>query len=157
MENFPTEKRNELLYNFFNKNFPNKIFLLDYKPHLPDVIYDHDKALACHVHDYELRLTDNFHKGNVVMTIDLSNPQYDTKKFLDWFQKSKHHTMWKVRLMGTEPILYLSGYNFTDSARRQGQFPVFSHHKNKVYYTQNKAEEVLRPIKEQGYNVETSL
>lgn len=148
------QRRNNLLYSFFNTIFPNKIVLIDYDPNEPSVIYNDEKCLSCYVHNFELRFTDVPDKGKVVYTISLDDIRnYNVQNILEWLKYCEHRKMWKVKFDNMIPELYLSGYNFIDRVKKEGKYPVFSRHHPKVYFQQSKAQEVVDSLRKEGYFV----
>lgn len=154
MDNNDIIRRNNLLYNFFNKIFPKKIAVIG-NPNYPAVVYDNAICLSCYVHNFDLRFVDKPEKGKVLFTVKLKDEfMYDYNQILDWFKNIPHHTMSKICLCNSAPKLYLSGYNFVDRELKEEKYPVFSHHHPKLYHTSAKAIEIINTLKLEGYSVE---
>lgn len=147
-------QRNEWLSKFFKTIFPDKILIVNSIDN-PAVIYNHSICLSCYVQNIELRLMDKPRGGNIICSITLSEtmPEYDIETILHWFKDCEHRSIFKLALQGTTPLLYLSGYNFTDRINSKGKFPVFSRHNPKVYMTKDNAQKVLDSLKGEGYDV----
>lgn len=154
MENSDIIRRNELLYKFFNKIFPNKITVIG-NSNYPAVVYDNDICLSCYPHNFDLRFTDKPEKGKVLFSVKLKEETiYDGNQLLDWFKNIPHHKMYKIFLCNSEPRLFLSGYNFIDRIVKEGKYPVFSIYHPKLYHTSLKAVDIVNTLKSEGYYVE---
>ena len=147
-------QRNKWLFKFFKTIFPDKIVLINSLDN-PAVIYNNITCLSCYVQNYELKFMSKPREGEVVYSLILSElvSKYDSEKIFDWFQNCEHRKTFRVKLSGTNPLLYLSGYNFLDRDNQTGKYPVFSRHNSKIYMTSDNAQKVVAQLREENYDV----
>lgn len=147
-------QRNKWLLKFFKTIFPDKIILANTLDN-PAVIYNYITCLSCYVQNIELKFMNKSRNGEMIYSIILSETvsSYDVEKILNWLKNCEHRKVFKVKLNGTYPLLYLSGYNFIDRDKKEGRYPVFSHHNPKIYMTKENAEKVIEPLRKEDYDV----
>lgn len=146
-------QRNKWLLKFFKTIFPDKIIIANTHDN-PAIIYDYNTCLSCFVQNFELRFMDKPRDGKKVYSVLLSETsEYDIEKILSWFSNSEHRKIFRVRLNGTNPSVYLSGYNFLDRDTQHGRYPVFSRHNPKIYMNKDNAMKVIEPLAEDGYSL----
>lgn len=146
--------RNKWLLKFFRTLFPDKITLINSDEN-PAVIYNHLICLSCYIKDMELRFMDKPRGGELIYSFQLTESllQYDIEKVQHWFKNCDHRTVHRLKLNDTFPVLYLSGYNFINYEQKTGKYPVFSHHKPKVYLSMEGAGKVIALLKQNNYKL----
>lgn len=144
------ERRNRYLLKFFSLlDLPIRIIGDE---NSPAMIYNNEIVLNAYVHNFELRFTDSPVSKNVIYTIKLNeNPRFDKNRVLLCLSEYKARPVYKVSL-NTNPILYLTGYNFLNKDEKLGRYPVFSAYNPKVYFTEDKAKEITSELKMDGYD-----
>ncbi len=159
------ERRNWLLLEFFKKMLPDHAIRIVGDKNKPAVVMDFEEILPCYVSNFELRLLDRNDGGEVVFTIALTKtlvqpgtPVNQQPVFEKWMRESTRKQVFRVALsletmFESQPTLFLSGWNFRNKMEKQGKYPVFSEYEPKVYFTEQKAVEVLDDLKKDGYMV----
>lgn len=144
-------KRNKLLVNFFKLiGLPVKV--IGDKTY-PDMVYNDEVMLNAFVNNFELNFTDSPNSKNVIYTVKLNeNPRFDKNKILSCISNYPSRAIYKVAIK-TTPTLYLSGYNFLNKEEKQGRYPVFSSYNPKIYFTEEKAKEIINELIQDGYGV----
>lgn len=142
-------KRNKLLVKLF-KLIGLPIRVVGDKTY-PDLIYNEEVVLNTFVNNFELNFTDAPKSKNILYTVKLNdNPRFDKNKILSCISDYQSRAIFKVAIK-TTPILYLSGYNFLNKEEKQGRYPVFSSYNPKIYFTEEKAKEIVNELIQDGY------
>jgi hypothetical protein len=144
-----TERRNKLLIKFFRLiDLPVRLIGDDDKP---EMLYNEEVILNATVNNFELNFTDSPTSNNVVYTVKLNeNPRFDKNRILQFLTEYKARAIFKVALK-TTPKLYLAGYNFLNKEEKLGRYPVFSGYNPKIYFTEEKAKEIVKELISDGY------
>lgn len=147
-------QRNKWVLRFFRTILPDKIILANTLDN-PAIIYDYRTCLSCFVQNFELKFMDKPRDGKKVYSILLSEAirDYDVEKILEWVNNCEHRHVFKVKLNGATPPVYLSGYNFLDRETQAGKYPVFSRHNPKIYMSKDNAEKVIDSLRADSYDV----
>ena len=120
----------------------------------PAMVLNDKHVLNCYIHNFELRFTDNPIQGNIIYTVKLTEkPNFDKNKVMSCINDYEKRQLYKIRLNNSKPILYLSGYNFLNKEEKEGRYPVFSSYIPKVYFSEEKANEVLNELSNDGYDL----
>jgi hypothetical protein len=120
----------------------------------PAIIIDDSYVLNCYVHNFELRFTDQVIQGNIVYTVKLTEkPNFDKNKVMSCINDFEKRKVFKIQVNNSNPKLYLSGYNFLDKIKKDGRYPVFSSYIPKVYFSKEKAEEIVNTLSNDGYDL----
>ena len=120
----------------------------------PAMVLNDKYVLNCYIHNFELRFTDNPIQGNTIYTVKLTEkPNFDKNKVMSCINDYEKRQLYKIRLNNSKPILYLSGYNFLNKEEKEGRYPVFSSYIPKVYFSEEKANEVLNELSKDGYDL----
>jgi hypothetical protein len=142
-------KRNKLLVNFF-KLIGLPVRVIGDETY-PDMVYNEEVTLNAFVNNFELNFTDAPKSKNVIYTVKLNeNPRFDKNKILSCISDYPSRAIYKVAIK-TTPTLYLSGYNFLNKEEKQGRYPVFSSYNPKIYFTEEKAKEIINELIQDGY------
>jgi len=143
------ERRNKFLVKFFSLiDLPVRMIGDD---NSPAMIYNEEVVLNAYVHNFELRFTDSPISKNVVYTVKLTdNPRFDKNRILQCLSEYKARAVYKV-VLKTIPKLYLTGYNFLNKAEKLGRYPVFSSYNPKIYFSEEKAKEIVSELNSDGY------
>jgi hypothetical protein len=146
-------RRNQRIKDFFNL-CGISIRLLGNK-NAPAMVVEDKYVLNCYVHNFELRFTDNPMQGNLIYTVKLTEkPNFDKNKVLSCISDYEKRVLTKIQLKNTKPILYLSGYNFLDKENKEGKYPVFSSYVPKIYFSDEKAKDVIEELSKDGYDLD---
>ena len=146
-------RRNQRIKDFFNL-CGISIRLLGNK-NAPAMVIDDKFVLNCYVHNFELRFTDNPMQGNLIYTVKLTEkPNFDKNKVLSCINDYEKRVLTKIQLKNTNPILYLSGYNFLNKESKEGKYPVFSSYVPKIYFLEEKAKEIIDELSKDGYDLD---
>ena len=98
--------------------------------------------------------------GTTLFSVKLNNSyNYDISKINNWLQTAQHKKLFKVALkissdQSEQPTLFVSGWNYTDKENKLGKYPVFSEYEPKVYFSEDKAKEIAKELKQSNYQVE---
>lgn len=142
-------KRNKLLVKLF-KLIGLPIRVIGDETY-PDLIYNEEVVLNTIVNNFELNFTDAPKSKNILYTVKLNdNPRFDKNKILSCISDYPSRAIFKVAIK-TTPTLYLSGYNFLNKEEKQGRYPVFSSYNPKIYFTDDKAKEIINELIQDGY------
>ncbi len=142
-------KRNKLLVKLF-KLIGLPIRVIGDETY-PDLIYNEEVVLNTFVNNFELNFTDAPKSKNILYTVKLNdNPRFDKNKILSCISDYQSRAIFKVAIK-TTPTLYLSGYNFLNKEEKQGRYPVFSSYNPKIYFTEEKAKEIINELIQDGY------
>lgn len=146
------ERRNGLLKKVFSKlKLPIRIVGDKNKP---AIIYAEEYCINAYCHNFELRFTDAPFDGQIVYTIRLEDEMnIDIDKVKKLVLDSKGKKVFKISLNETTANLYLCGYNFIDRDINKGKYPVFSAYEPRVYFNEDKANEVAKELNSQEYPV----
>jgi hypothetical protein len=94
-------------------------------------------------------------QGNLIYTVKLTEkPNFDKNKVLSCISDYEKRVLTKIQLKNTKPILYLSGYNFLDKENKEGKYPVFSSYVPKIYFSDEKAKDVIEELSKDGYDLD---
>lgn len=144
------ERRNRLLIKFFR--------LIDVPVRLvgnlnrPAIIYDEQVVLNAYVHNFELRFTDAPYDSNIIYTVELSeNPKFDKNTVLKCLSEYKARAIYKIYLKGSEPKLYLAGYNYLNKEEKLGRYPVFSAYNAIIHFTEDGVKTKVDELNTHGY------
>jgi hypothetical protein len=149
------DRRNKRLTDFF-KLCDISVRIIGDK-NSPAIIYQDAYVLNAYVHNFELRFTDNPDNGNVIYTVKLTEkPNFDKNTIQQAILSYPKKSVYTIKLWGTSPTLMLSGYNFLNKEQKLGRYPVFSAYHPKIYFTQEKAEEIMAQLAEDGYECNLS-
>ena len=122
----------------------------------PAIVYDDTCILNAYVHNFELRFTDNHNDGNIIYTVKLTeSPNFDKNRVMNCINDYEKRPVYKVAVKGSNPRLYLSGYNFLNRTEKLGRYPVFSAYAPKVYFTKEKTDEICDELNVDGYSLES--
>lgn len=117
----------------------------------PAVLYRDTYILPCYVHNFELKWTDKQFNGTVLKTYKLTAEVPDVRKEVDeLISTGELKQVYKVGT--TNSNLFLIGWNYLDKDNKKHKFPVFGRYAPKIYYTTEKANEVLKELQDQGYS-----
>lgn len=146
------KRRNLRIINFF-KLCEISIRLLGDK-NSPAMIINDKYVLNCYIHNFELRFTDKSIQGNVIYTVKLTEkPNFDKNKVMSCINDYEKRQLYKIKLNNSKPTLYLSGYNFLNKEESEGRYPVFSAYTPKVYFSEDKANEIATELSNNGYDL----
>jgi hypothetical protein len=153
-------ERNDFLEKYFKRFFPNNTIRIVGDINKPNVIFDFDYALACYCQNFNLHFLDKNDFGETLFSVKLNNSYvYDIAKINSWLQNSQHKKLFKVALkissdQSEQPTLFVSGWNYLDKENKTGKYPVFSEFEPKVYFSEEKAKEIAKELKQSNYQVE---
>ena len=153
-------ERNDFLAKYFKRFFPNNNIQIVGDINKPNVIIDFEYALACYCRNFNLHFLDKNDFGTSLFSVKLNNSYvYDIAKINNWLQTAKHKKLFKVALkissdQSEQPTLFVSGWNYTDKENKLGKYPVFSEYEPKVYFSEDKAKEIAKELKQSNYQVE---
>jgi len=118
----------------------------------PAIIYK-GKVLNAYVQNFYLHFTDAPKEGNVIYTLKLAHKQqFDKNKIMECINNYPMRSIHQIILRGTENQLFLAGYNYLDSENSLGRYPVFASYNPKLYFTEEKAQEVVDGLSVDGYD-----
>lgn len=153
-------ERNDFLEKYFKRFFPNNTIRIVGDINKPNVIIDFEYALACYCQNFNLHFLDKNDFGTTLFSVKLNNSYiYDISKINNWLQTAQHKKLFKVALkissdQSEQPTLFVSGWNYIDKENKLGKYPVFSEHEPKVYFSEEKAKEIAKELKQSNYQVE---
>jgi hypothetical protein len=149
------EKRNHRLLRFFEVNKLTPVRIIG-DTNAPAIIYQEKMVLSAYVHNFDLHFTDKPHGGEIIKTYKLTAKVLEVRiELLQIIEAFPQRPVYKIRLKEMKN-LFLTGYNFMkpDKESPKGKFPVFARHKPKIYFSQDKAEEISYFLSDLGYSVE---
>ncbi len=149
------ERRNSWLLNFFEVNEITPIRLVG-DPNKPAIIYQEKFVLSAYVHNFYLNFTDKPYGGDVIKTFKLTpKPPLAKKEVLGVIEDYPQKEIYRIRLAQMKD-LYLTGYNFKNrhKADQQEKYPVFARHDPKIYFSEERVEEIKQMLIDLGYDVE---
>lgn len=149
------QRRNQRLLNFF-KLLDMKVRLIgdDNQPHM---IYNNAEELNAYVKNFELHLTDNPDRGQIVYTVKLTHvPEFEQGKVWNWLNNYPRRKVYKISTKSTtsNATIYFAGFNFVDTGNEKIKSPIFTQHNPHIYFTKQKATEVAWELREKGHDVE---
>jgi hypothetical protein len=145
-------KRNERLNRFW-RNLGLPVRLIG-KPNSPAMIFDDRWLLSCYVANFNLNFLDKNDNGNIIMSVKLTEtPVFSPSAIVTWLGEANHKPIYRIMVTASKPQLYLSGYNFLDSANNEGRFPVFANRNPKIYFTEQSAKEKAGILINEGYDL----
>ena len=119
----------------------------------PPMVLNDEFILNAYVHNFELRFTDSPNQGNVLYTVKLTEkPLFDKNRILAAINDYEKRPIYKIYLKNVEPTLYLTGYNFLNKDEKLGRYPVFSSYQPKLYFHEDKAQEICEELNSNGYS-----
>ena len=146
------ERRNRRLKEFFDLTGLYIRIIGD--ENSPAVILNDSHVLNAYVHNFELNFTDSHAQGNIIYKVKLTEkPLYDHERVMSCIMDYPKRPVYKVALEGSDPTLFLSGYNFLNRDKGLGRYPVFSAYAPKVYFTIEKATEICLELDKDGYKL----
>lgn len=157
------ERRNQKLKILFSKIGDN--FRVIGNPNNPTVIMDEDTILSVWAHNFFINFMDAPFKGKLLFSIKLTNHntyyEEDYQKIISWLSNPSHHRpAYKIGMFcgnfeknSGVPILYLTGYNYLNQEEKSGRYPVFANKCPKIYFTEEKAKEIMTELKKEGFDV----
>lgn len=148
------KKRNKRIIDFF-KLVGLSVNILG-NENTPAIVYNDSCILNAYVHNFELRFTDHHNQGNVIYTIKLTEkPSFDKNRVMNCINDYEKRPVFKVAVKGSNPRLYLSGYNFLNKDEKLGRYPVFASYNPKVFFTKEKTDDICEELNIDGYSLET--
>lgn len=146
------ERRNIRIKNFFDLCGLQVRIIGD--KNSPAIVLNDNCVLNAYVHNFELRFTDKAVQGNIIYTVKLTEkPNFDKNKVLSCINDFEKRVLYKIQVKNSNPTLFLSGYNFLNKNLKEGRYPVFSSYVPKVYFSQEKAEEISSELNNDGYDL----
>ena len=134
---------------FFNNGFEVRLIG---DPQKPAIIIDDTYILSGYVHNFNFHFTSKPFGGEIIKTIKLhANPEVAFEEIKSLLVNYEHRHAWKIALYTQDQLLYLVGYNYLNRDQKEGRYPVFARHNPKIYFTQEKAEEVSAILNEENY------
>jgi hypothetical protein len=136
------KRRNKRVEALFNRlGFEVTLIGDENKPAI--VLDKYNKCLSAYVHNFELRFVKSPSSNEIVHTHKLiQNPtQNEIKKVFETIENTVHKDVFKIGLYGTQ--LSISGWNYLDRENSSGIYPVFSKHRVKIYFSRERAEEIV--------------
>lgn len=135
-------QRNRLLRKFFtDRECPVEI--LEMNINAPVIVWNGTHVLSAYVKNFKLIFTDAPVGGKTLKEIRLNTDRTDLNKnaLHRVLLQATHRKVFRIKLKGQD--LYLSGYNFTDKANKEGRYPVFSKLGAKYYFTKETAQKII--------------
>lgn len=83
--------------------------------------------------------------GEEVHRVKLSYKTHiDAEWFDTWLVDAIHSKVFTIGMKVSDgcPPLYVSGFNYTDKESKLGQYPVFSHHDARIYFSKDLAIQI---------------
>lgn len=136
-------RRNDKLAAFLNdlSSYTQKSFRLIGDENNPKIIIDDKYALSAYVSNFYLHFTDSYYNGHIIHTIKLmKDMRYDIDSLVDILNRCELKELYKVKHIKAE--MYITGYNKTKDYKKT-MFPVFSVCEPRVYFSREKAREVV--------------
>lgn len=122
-------------------------------PNAPFIIYKDMCLLSCYVHNFNFYITSLPYEGEEIFHVKLQQGKYpDRQLFLNKLFEAVHRRIFKIKIRNTD--LYLAGYNFIDSARDRGRYPVFARYNYKIYFGKKMVEHLIYKLSMEGYSCE---
>lgn len=119
-------------------------------PETPALIYNDTIVISAYVKNFDLIFTDKPKGGNQIAKFKLlHNFKFERKEVLSLIQRAEHRTVYRVQFLKSS--LFLAGWNFTDRDNRTGRYPVFARLNPKVYFSEEKALEIIEDLAEIHY------
>lgn len=157
-------RRNLKLKILFSKVGDN--FRIIGNPNHPCVIMNENVVLSAWAHNFYINFQDRPLKGKMLFSIKLNNQdtysEQDIEKIKNWLKnESYHRPAFKIgmncgyNVLSDEIIhtIYLAGYNYDNAETKTGRYPVFANRCPKIYFTREKAEEVMKELEKDGFEV----
>ena len=134
------ERRNRYLMDFFAKVRLDIQLIGD--PQKPAIIINSCYCLSAYVHNFNLHFTDQPHGGGIVQSYKLnSDYPISHNRFMSLYTNAEQRAVYKIKYKNSD--LFLAGYNFVDRKNSRGKYPVFARKKFKIYFSQEKADEII--------------
>lgn len=141
-------KRNARLERFFT-HLDIPIRLIGNKNN-PAIIYNNMVSLSAFVHNFNLNFTDKPHRGNIIKRVKLTHNIVEKREeILNFLKLYPHQAVYNIRLAHTD--LFLAGYNFINSNKCEGKYPVFAKFNYKIYFKLSHTQEIINELKQDGY------
>lgn len=141
------KRRNDRLLSLFTDADIN-VRLIG-KPDTPAIVWEDSYILSAYVHNFYLKFTDKPYDSEVVKEYKL---KVDTKpsceELTELIKGNAHRPAYRINLGD----MFLVGYNYNPTD--DSLYPVFARYNPKIYFTKEKAEQVIDMLRSDGYEVE---
>lgn len=119
-------------------------------PETPAVIFNNEMVLSVYVANFILHLTDAPVRGRKLRSEKLLDGfRFTVDEIMEYIRSANHRKVYRIYHKDSD--LYLAGWNFRDKENRDGKYPVFARQNPKLYFTKEKAKEVLGLLDEIHY------
>jgi hypothetical protein len=114
-------------------------------PQTPAIIFNNELVLSVYVQNFDLHFTDAPVRGKKLRKEKLVDGfRLLRSEIIDYIKSTEHRKVYKIQFFGSE--LFLAGWNFKDRERQKGKYPVFARHNPKLYFTKEKAIEIVADL-----------